>query len=1033
MTVLFADVVGSTSLGGEHDPEFVRATLRETFAKLRELIAAYGGTVEKFIGDEVMAVFGAPLTHEDDAERAVRAAFSIRAAVAERNTRSTLPLELRIGIDSGEVVSGTEESDVLVTGRAVNAAARTREAAAPGEILVGASTREQTLASVRYGDARSVKAKGLGTVGVWPALGLVSSVPVRPAVRAAPLIGRQEELRLLLGLERRLHDHPRSSLVTVFGPAGIGKSRLAAEFADIVGLDRVRVGHCLPYGQAIAFWPLREIVHADLGIRSDDARDDALAKLRSAVQALFAQEPADADAVVRRLALLAGLATREETLSAEPPANLAQEMRWGLRRYLERRAAGRPLVIVIEDAHWADPALLDTLDHLAEWARAPLLLLCLARPELLDVRANWGAGRTNSVTLTLPPLTDAEAHGLVEGLLPPRALPANVREEIVRRSEGNPLFVEEFVRMLRELDEVGPQGGGQVDRAELVRIALPATLHGLIAARLDRLPSGAKDALKRAAVMGRVFSTEAIDAIDARPLSTDESLAEAARRDLIVAAEEPALGSGRTYRFRHALIGEVVYRGIPKAVRWRLHEGAGRWIEHTSGDRAAERADLVAYHSEQAYWAAREVEAPEARSLGVRAFDQLLAAATRWRHAGLLRAALALYDRASRLGEASGAPQAKLVEARGFAALTRCYVEGARGALARLDQALEEARSVGPSEVLVRLASQRAFMARVESLEASAKLFAEGIAAALETGDAELIAHATLMSNAQPWMTGDLDEHLRVLSRADALMSESGSVAERGLALAWLTTNALQRGDFTAALSYLQASERLAQASGSRFQLWAANRAGARDALAMGDREKALALAQSSLELAREVGARRLVGLSCARLGDVLYELGDLPRSRAVLEEGLAVLDPETMRETLAETQWKTSRTCLALGDVPSARTYAMAAAANVAPTDLYSQVTTRAALAAVEAADGRPSEAERGYREAKVLVATTGYRALAADVDRGFAAFLVAQRRGAEARPLLESARAFYASSDTPRLRAEIDELLARCDGVPR
>lgn len=331
----------------------------------------------------------------------------------------------------------------------------------------------------------------------------------------------------------------------------------------------------------------------------------------------------------------------------------------------------------------------------------------------------------------------------------------------------------------------------------------------------------------------------------------------------------------------------------------------------------------------------------------------------------------------------------------------------------------------------MRLASQRAFMARVESLTASAQLFAEGIAAAAETGDPELMAHATLMSNAQPWMTGDLNEHFRVLDKADKLMTESGSVAERGVALAWLATNALQRGDFTAALSYLQSSERLAQASGSRFQLWAAYRSAARDALAMGDHEKALTAAETSLELAREVGARRLVGLSCARLGDVLYERGDLARSRAVLEEGLMVLDTETMRETVAETQWKISRTCLALGDVPSARTYAVAAAANVAPTDLYSKVTTRAALAAVDAADARWLEAERALREALKLVEGTGYGALAADVRRAFGAFLVAQGRAAEARPLLESARAFYASSDTQRRRAEIDDLLARCGAV--
>jgi tetratricopeptide (TPR) repeat protein len=333
--------------------------------------------------------------------------------------------------------------------------------------------------------------------------------------------------------------------------------------------------------------------------------------------------------------------------------------------------------------------------------------------------------------------------------------------------------------------------------------------------------------------------------------------------------------------------------------------------------------------------------------------------------------------------------------------------------------------------VLVRLASQRAFMARVESLDESGRLFAEGIAAANMTGDPELIAHATLMSNAQAWMTGDLDEHLRVLRSADALMTESGSVAERGVALAWLATNALQRGDFAGALAYLAASERHARESGSAFQLWAAHRAAARDALAMGDTGKALGLAERSLQLARDIGARRLIGLSCTRLGDVLYEMGEHARSRSVLEDGLAVLDPETMSETIVETHWKLSRTCLAVGDVPSARTFARAAAANVAPTDRYSKVTTIAALAAVEAAEGDEGDADARYREALAEVGRTGYGALRADVERAYGSWLLARGRADDARRLLASARAFYADEATDRRRAELDELIARCDAV--
>jgi class 3 adenylate cyclase/tetratricopeptide (TPR) repeat protein len=1026
-TILFADIVGSTSLTDEHDPEFVRAALREVFALLRSIVEEHGGAVEKFIGDEVMAVFGAPIAHEDDAERAIRAAFAMRGAVE----KTRVALDLRIGVNSGEVVAGGEE-DVFVTGRAVNAASRIRQAAAPDEILVGALTRDLTGRAVTYGESRSVSAKGLGSLDVWPAVALVSAIPQRRLMRAARLIGRNAELAELMNVERRMRDQRAPALVTVFGPPGIGKSRLAAEFADAVGREQVRVGNCLPYGQAIAFWPLREIVHADVGITPDDPRELAREKLRSAVEAKFPDSAADAVAVWRRLAVLAGIGAAKDELPDVPSSNLAQEQRWAIRRYLERRARNTPLVIVIEDAQWADPALLDTIDHLAEWAEGQLLLLCLARPELLETRPSWGAGRANASSITLPPLSEEDAHRLVQALLPVRALPQAVRDEIVRRADGNPLYIEEFVRMLEELGETGQGGGMQVDRAEFVRVTMPPSLQSLIAARLDRLSDPVRETLKRAAIVGLRFAASQLADIAPEPLDVEGSLAEASRRDFVVATDEAVLG-GRAYRFRHALIREVAYRGVPKATRWRLHDATSRWIERASGDRLQEHADLVAHHAEQAYWTAAEVEASQADALGARAFDELLSAATRWRHTGLLRAALELYERAARLGQRIGAPAARLVEARGFAALARCYVQGARTSVAGLDAALGEARGLGPSEVLVRLASQRAFMARTESLERSAELFAEGITAAQATGDVELIAHATLMSNAQPWMLGDMETHERVLREADTLMTASGSVAERGVALAWLTTNALQRGDFRGALILLDAAERLAEASGSRFQQWAARRAAARDALAMGETAKALEHAQASLALARDVGARRLVALSCARLGDVLYALGEHARSRAVLEEGLEVLDPETMRETVVETQWKLSRTCLALGDIDAARTHANAAAANVGATDLYSSVTTRAALAAVAAASGDIEVAESQYREAVALAARTGYRALTADVQRAFGAFLLERGRGAEARGLLGSARAFFATDIAGGRRAELDALLATADALPR
>jgi len=1029
VTILFADVVGSTALTREHDPEVVRSTLLGAFAALRSIIESGGGTIEKFIGDEVMAVFGAPVAHEDDAERAVRAAVAIRAVVAERRARGGIPLELRIGLNTGEVVSGGVGGEFLVTGQAVNAAARIRQGAEPGEILVGEVTRALSRPAVLYGDSRRLDAKGIGTLEAWPVAALASAVPVRSLGRAAPLIGRDAELGILVGLERRQHDDRRASLVTVFGPTGIGKSRLAAEFADLIGAGRLGIGHCLPYGEGVAFWPLREIVHADAGILSTDGRADALEKLRATV--LSREDNAeDADHVVRRLAVLIGLSTREQDLPDEPPANLAQELRWGLRRYLERRASVHSLILVIEDLHWADPSLLDTLDHLAEWANAPLLLLCLARPELQDTRPNWGAGRANATALTLGPLVDAEAGRLVDLLAPAGTLPEVLRGEVVRRADGNPLFIEELVLMLGEMGQLGPLAGSQEERAQQLSLALPATLQSLIAARIDRLSPELKELLKRAAVLGRTFSSSGLVAVGPDQAPVDALLAEGVRRDLIEEIPEPALGDGRTFRFHHSLIRDVAYRSIPKGDRWPLHDAFGRWLGTAAGDRAAEQTDVISFHAEQAALLANELAVVEATALGQRAFALLLAGATRWRRAGMLRASLGLYERAARIGLSAAVPADQIVEARGFAALASVYVGAAQGSLALLDDALAAARTTGPSEVFVRLASQRAFMARTESLESSAALFAEGIAAARITTDPELIAHAMLMSNAQSWMIGDLDEQLRILNEADALMTASGRVAERGIALAWLATNAMQRGDFVAATSYLGESEQLARASGSRFQLWAAHRAAARDALTVGELDEALGHAEAALKLAEEVGARRLVGLSHIRLGDVLYEMRDLQRSRSVLEQGLTVLDPQTMRETVAETNWKLSRTCLGLGDVSAARTYADAAVASAAPTDLFSLVTTGTALGAVQAAEGDVAAAERSFREALAIAERTGYRALATDVETALGSFLVARGRAAEGRPYLERARSFYSNGLTERRRSRIDDLLGSIVG---
>jgi len=386
VTVLFADIVGSTALGASHDPEVVRRTLSRAFSEVRQVLETHGGTVEKFIGDAVMAVFGIPQTHDDDADRAVRAAFGLRARIAALGADGRFALELRIGINSGQVVTG-DGGETLVTGEAVNAGSRLQAAAAPNEILVGALTHELTERAVRFGQMREVEAKGIGRLAAWPAQELGSALPAQHrgiAGLRAPLIGRDDELRLLVDSHRKLASEQRAALVTIFGSAGVGKSRLVAEFVEAIGPDRVRRGRCLPYGEGITFWPVVEILRADTGITALDSHEDANRKLRAAVLATFTEASDDAEAVARRLGVLAGTARREDVLPDVPAETMQQELRWGLRRYFERRAATAPLTLVFDDIHWAEAALLDLI-------RAPRRMV--ARAALPGVHGPAGSAR----------------------------------------------------------------------------------------------------------------------------------------------------------------------------------------------------------------------------------------------------------------------------------------------------------------------------------------------------------------------------------------------------------------------------------------------------------------------------------------------------------------------------------------------------------------------------------------------------------------------------------------------------------------
>ena len=601
VTVLFCDLVGFTASSDSADPEDVRAKIRPYHRMLRTEIEAYGGTVEKFIGDAVMAVFGAPLAHEDDAERAVRAGLRIIEAIEELNEADPgLELTVRVGIDTGEVVvalgARPEQGEGIVTGDVVNTASRLQGAAPIGGVGVGEGTYRATDRIFEYEELDAVTLKGKSEpVQIWWAKAARARFGV-DAERSysTPFIGRELERDLLIGTFERSARDGNAQLVTVVGEPGVGKTRLVAELLAYIEerpgeLITWRQGRCLPYGDGITFWALGEIVKADAGILESDSAEITASKLDVAIPV----GDADREWLKARLSPLVGLKTdakaeREEAFTA-----------W--RRYLESIAAAGPAVFVFEDIHWADEAMLGFLEHLAGWSEGvPMLIVATARPELYERRASWGGGLRNSSTISLGTLTDAETSTLIASLLDRAVLPAETHALLLERTGGNPLYAEEFVRMLRDR-ELLIERGQSIVLAAGADVPFPNTIGSLIAARLDTLSPERKRLLQAASVVGKVFWSGAVEQMtDVVPAAMIEAMHELSRKELVRPTRESSVEGEAEYVFWHALVRDVCYAQIPRAARAEMHVAAARWIEERAGDRVGDLAEVLADHYTEA-------------------------------------------------------------------------------------------------------------------------------------------------------------------------------------------------------------------------------------------------------------------------------------------------------------------------------------------------------------------------------------------------------------------------------------------------
>jgi class 3 adenylate cyclase/tetratricopeptide (TPR) repeat protein len=552
VTVLFCDLVGFTSQAEEMDPEDVAAMLTPYHARLKQELERYGGTVEKFIGDAVMALFGAPVAHEDDPERAVRAALAIRDYGSEEG------IELRIGITSGEALinldARPDAGETMATGDVVNTAARLQSAAPVGGILVSEKTYEATKQAVEYGAAEAVEAKGKARhVPVWEVL---SAAPLQERAHTTPLVGREQELDQLRAALSDARDGRTPELVTLVGEPGIGKSRLVYELSQMDAGARWRKGRCLPYGGGVRFWALGEIVKAELGILESDTAETAEAKLTSAVDDAW---------VAGHLRTLMGIGDERQAFGHDRAETFAA---W--RRFLTMLAEEQPLILVFEDVHWADDGLLDFVTHLVDWAQgSPLFVLCTARQELLERRPGWGA------TIVLSPLSDLETSRLLSALVA-----GDASQELVARTAGNPLYAEQYARLAAE--------GRSLDE-------LPTNVQGIIAARLDGLRKEERGLLQDAAVVGEVFWSSAVAALAGTDRwSVEEQLLTLERRELVHRERTSSIDDETEYRFAHILVRDVAYGAIPRAQRATKHLFAAEWLERLG--RADDRAEVLAHH-----------------------------------------------------------------------------------------------------------------------------------------------------------------------------------------------------------------------------------------------------------------------------------------------------------------------------------------------------------------------------------------------------------------------------------------------------
>jgi len=726
VTVLFADITGSTALGERLDPERLRSVLDTYFSAMAAIIESWGGTVEKFIGDAVMAVFGVPVVREDDAERALRASLDMLARLEDLNRefakRHEVTVQIRIGVNTGEVIApeGRTREQTIVAGDAVNVAARLEQAAEPGTVVVGERTYIATRGAFRFDEPvpRDLKGKS-GAVSARRLAG-----PRDEAMRGVPglrsaMVGRNLELDTLIRLLDEAIETGRPRLVVVNGPAGIGKSRLVQEFVSGILESHpeavVLRGRCLAAGRGITYWALGEILRSACDIALDDPVQVAGDKLRARTREILSALPlreAEVEHTIYALATTAGIQLPDNPLERIEPRAVADELARAWPRFASAFAARGPTVLVVEDLHWAEDRLIDMLERLLARSSGSLVIVATTRPQSGETHPGFGAGSDNVAAISLRTLTDDQCGELMDGLLDVADLPADVRAEILAKSEGNPFFLEEIIRRL--IDEGALVREGDLWRATAAAgvVALPDTIRGLLAARIDALPREEKRLLQEAAVVGRVFWEEPV----ALHADGSAALLGLERKGLIFARPTSTIAGQIEYMFKHALVRDVAYASLPKARRARAHAEHAAWFEQVAGDRVEEFAELLAHHYATAVagdaadlaW----TDDPTGReTVRAKAFEALLLAGGVARRRFAIATAVELHEQALSLA-VSALPRARVLEEIGDDHAAAFHGDEAIEAYQR---ALDIVRTLPAASEIARLCRKAARMSAEKS------------------------------------------------------------------------------------------------------------------------------------------------------------------------------------------------------------------------------------------------------------------------------------------------------------------------------